>query len=269
MKQLLESIQKLKTYSNIGNWFFDDEEIYVDGQFRTGKVLTLYTTLTSHPKEFPSNEMERNLMREIGLNLVGWRTANSVNHSHHRYFKIYKLTQVERFRTHCVRRTCINMMDNREGLIRLDFTRGRVGGELDAREQQIIQRLSYIKDADTDYWDLGCIIRYGKAIQDEPIDVVMDLHIEPKASITGKLPDKWIHMPGAKPEFNIKGTETGRTSCGPVCSTCNGTNYYLGHPQGTPGPCPDCNDTCKDCKGTGYYQPLIGPRENCQTCGSN
>lgn len=25
------------------------------------------------------------------------------------------------------------------------------------------------------------------------------------------------------------------------CSNCNDTNYHLGHPQGTPGPCPDCN----------------------------
>ena len=25
--------------------------------------------------------------------------------------------------------------------------------------------------------------------------------------------------------------------------------------------------TCKECKGTGKYQPLVGPAENCQTCG--
>lgn len=24
------------------------------------------------------------------------------------------------------------------------------------------------------------------------------------------------------------------------CSTCEGTNYFLSHPEGTPGPCPDC-----------------------------
>ena len=27
--------------------------------------------------------------------------------------------------------------------------------------------------------------------------------------------------------------------------------------------------TCKDCKGTGKYQPLIGPEEDCQTCGGD
>jgi len=25
------------------------------------------------------------------------------------------------------------------------------------------------------------------------------------------------------------------------CGTCEGTNYFLSHPEGTPGPCPDCN----------------------------
>ncbi len=25
------------------------------------------------------------------------------------------------------------------------------------------------------------------------------------------------------------------------CNTCEGTNYFLSHPEGTPGPCPDCN----------------------------
>ena len=30
------------------------------------------------------------------------------------------------------------------------------------------------------------------------------------------------------------------------CETCEGTNYHLGHPEGTPGPCPDCNDPPAD-----------------------
>ena len=25
------------------------------------------------------------------------------------------------------------------------------------------------------------------------------------------------------------------------CPDCNGTNYFLSHPEGTPGPCPTCN----------------------------
>ena len=247
MKQLLESIQKLKTYSNIGDWYFDDEEIYVDGQFRTGKVLTLFTSLTSHPKEFPSNEMERNLMRELGLNLIGWKMADTSTYNHHWYFKIYKLTQVERFRAHCVRRTCTNMYDEK-GTIKLAFKRGRSQGDLGKFEQQVLLRLSYIKEADTDYWDLRCTIRAITDIQDGPIDVVMDLHIESEASIMDKPVSEtkhWIHMPGAdvnaQPEFKIT----------PGSVKVKGiflTNY------------------CPDCKGTGYYQPLIGPRESCQRC---
>ncbi len=161
MKQLLESIQKLKTHANIGNWFFDDEEICVGGQFRTGKVLTLYTCSATDPKEFPSTPIDRDLMREIGLNLQGWKMVDINIYSGRRTFKIYKLTQTERFLHHCENRTCINIVEG-QGMLVLFFWRNRSRKEFTPFEQEVLIKLDGLPvGTEADYWDLGARIEYS------------------------------------------------------------------------------------------------------------
>lgn len=158
MNTIFNAIKKLKKFKDIEHWNFEDEDIYVKDSFRDGKVLTLYTIDTIHPKEFPSSEMDRNLLREMALSMQGWKVEDHIIYSHRHKFNIYELLQSERFRIHCENHTCTEMYDSKEGLVVLSFNRGRAQKDFNEFEEQVLLRLSYITEAKADYWDLGARI---------------------------------------------------------------------------------------------------------------
>lgn len=265
MKILIDEIEKLKKSQNIDDYDFKSEDVYVNDRFRTGKVLNLYTSHTTHPMKFPSNDMDRNLLRHIGLNLMGWKVSTFEHHSLNYVFEIYKLWQTERFRIHCAKRTCLKMQDDEKGTIRLFFKRGRTRRDLDQYELKVLERLCGIPEAKADYWDLGASIKIDAAFDKVPniaadkhwIQLSTDRNAKPVftpsktvkgITMTNKLNEAQIEnlldvnfsdskvIPDLWPDLNVKGAETHRTS------------------------------QCKDCKGTGYYYPFNGPKERCQTC---
>lgn len=158
MKKLLDEIRELKQSQNIEQYRFEDKNIYIRDRFRTGKILNLHTIHTIYPEEFPSGQMDLNLLREIGL-LQGWKVADFAVYSFRYYFELYKLWQTELFEKHCQYDTCYNMYDNQKGTIKLAFRLGRNSLELDKFERKVLQRLSYITEAQADYGNLGATIR--------------------------------------------------------------------------------------------------------------
>lgn len=226
MKRLLDELETLKKSHNIQSYHFEESDVYVKDRFREGKVLTLETINTAAPSKFPSSDVDRGLLREMGLNLMGWRVSNFDVHSHRYIFEIYKLSQTERFLHHCKNRTCVKIDDDQCGTIKLFFTRRRVQIGLDKYERRVLLRLSYITKADADYWDLGASIKIEahnpKPVEDKTRHWIQDVKKLSKGQMENVL-----------------------------------DNYFHGKPE--------LWQTCPDCK-DGFYYPLIGKREPCETC---
>lgn len=224
MNTILEDIKSLKKHSNIEMWDIVNDDIWVKDQFRTGKTLHLHTLHTCSPKEFPSCHTDRALLKGINLNLQGWKVFDTEIYSHRHVFKLYEMTQADRFLQHCGERTCVNMYNGKNGTINLTFIKGRLMKQLDAREQETLRRLSYITKAQADYCDLAAIIRPDIDIKDGSVPKMSSTfnikgtisrrtpNVCASDSVLEPEPDKWIQANtdvDAKSEFNIK--VTGRT----------------------------------------------------------